>query len=740
MENREITKIFKVEGMSCAGCARNIEETLKRVPGVVYASVNFATENAVVVYDPGKVKPADLAKKVETIGYRLMEDARKEIDEDYVRMMRERFLYALSFTIPGVILMLLEMSKFTIPYSGIIQVLISSFVIFWIGSQIMKSFIRSIVHGVFGMDVLIGLGTITSLLTGIMNIVGFNISNYALIGAMIMMFHLLGRYLEAMAKGKAIGAIKELVKLGAKKANVIRDDREIEIPIEELEIGDIVIVKPGEKVPSDGIIIEGDTYIDESMVTGESIPVRKSIGDRVIGATVNQLGSIKVRIDKLGKDTFLSQIIRLVEEAQGSKIPIQELADKITGIFVPIVLLISLGVFLFWILFPEVGRHILLRFSPVIPWVNLGSNVLSQAISAMVATLVIACPCALGLATPTALMVGSGVSAQKGILIKSGEAVQRMKDIDVLIFDKTGTLTVGKPSVTYLWSKLDEREFLEIVASIENSSEHPLAKAIVEYAIEKGIVPKPVSTFSAVPGRGGKAILNNRTYTIGNKNFLIENGYDVSLYEERLNSLERESNSVVLVADDLGIIGFIGVSDILKDDSKEVIKTLKRLGLKVIVLTGDNASIASAIKDKLEIDHIIAEVLPEDKMRIIKTLQGQGHKVAMVGDGINDAPALRQADVGIAMGIGTDIAIEAGDIVLINGDIKNVVRAILLSREIFRRIKQNLFWAFFYNVIAIPVAGLGLLHPVIAELAMAFSSINVITNSLRLKGVKLDET
>jgi len=358
----------------------------------------------------------------------------------------------------------------------------------------------------------------------------------------------------------------------------------------------------------------------------------------------------------------------------------------------------------------------------------------------MVATLVIACPCALGLATPTALMVGSGVSAQKGILIKSGEAVQRMKDIDVLIFDKTGTLTVGKPSVTYLWSKLDEREFLEIVASIENSSEHPLAKAIVEYAIEKGIVPKPVSTFSAVPGRGGKAILNNRTYTIGNKNFLIENGYDVSLYEERLNSLERESNSVVLVADDLGIIGFIGVSDILKDDSKEVIKTLKRLGLKVIVLTGDNASIASAIKDKLEIDHIIAEVLPEDKMRIIKTLQGQGHKVAMVGDGINDAPALRQADVGIAMGTGTDIAIEAGDIVLINGDIKNVVRAILLSREIFRRIKQNLFWAFFYNVIAIPVAGLGLLHPVIAELAMAFSSINVITNSLRLKGVKLDET
>jgi len=371
MENREITKIFKVEGMSCAGCARNIEETLKRVPGVVYASVNFATENVVVVYDPGKVKPADLAKKVETIGYRLMEDARKEIDEDYVRMMRERFLYALSFTIPGVILMLLEMSKFTIPYSGIIQVLISSFVIFWIGSQIMKSFIRSIVHGVFGMDVLIGLGTITSFLTGIMNIVGFNISNYALIGAMIMMFHLLGRYLEAMAKGKAIGAIKELVKLGAKKANVIRDDREIEIPIEELEIGDIVIVKPGEKVPSDGIIIEGDTYIDESMVTGESIPVRKSIGDRVIGATVNQLGSIKVRIDKLGKDTFLSQIIRLVEEAQGSKIPIQELADKITGIFVPIVLLISLGVFLFWILFPEVGRHILLRLSPVIPWVNL---------------------------------------------------------------------------------------------------------------------------------------------------------------------------------------------------------------------------------------------------------------------------------------------------------------------------------------------------------------------------------
>jgi len=740
MENREITKVFKVEGMSCAGCARNIEETLKKTPGVIDVSVNFTTDNAVVVYDPEKVKPTDLVKKVEDIGYRLMEDARIEIDENQVQIIKKRFLYALLFTIPGVVLMLLEMSNFTIPYSGIIQVFISSFVIFWAGSQVIKSFLRSIVHGVFGMDVLIGLGTITSFFTGIMNIIGFNISNYALIGAMIMMFHLLGRYLETMAKGKAIGAIKELVKLGAKKANVIRGDREIEVPIEELEIGDIVIVKPGEKVPSDGVIIEGDTYIDESMVTGESIPVRKSVGDRVIGATVNQLGSIKVKIDKLGKDTFLSQIIRLVEEAQGSKVPIQELADKITGIFVPLVLLISLGVFLFWMLFPEAGRHILSNLSHIIPWINLESSVLSQAISAMVATLVIACPCALGLATPTALMVGSGVSAKRGILIKSGEAIQRMKDIDVLIFDKTGTLTLGKPRVTYLWSKLDEREFLEIVASIENNSEHPLAKAIVEYAIERGIVPKKVRAFSAIPGRGGKGMFNDRTYTIGNKNFLIENGYDVSFYEERLNSLEREFNSVVLVADDLGIIGFIGISDILKDDAKEVIKTLKRLGIEVVVLTGDNARTASAMKDKLEVDRIIAEVLPEDKMRIIEALQEQGHRVAMVGDGINDAPALRQADVGIAMGTGTDIAIETGDIVLVNGDIKNVIRAILISKEIFRRIKQNLFWAFFYNVIAIPVAGLGLLHPVIAELAMAFSSINVIINSLRLKGVKLDET
>lgn len=737
MEDRNITQIFKVDGMSCAGCARSIEKGLKRKDGIIDIRVSIATEKAIVTYDPDKITLDEILDSVESLGYRFLED--KDEEDKQLEAARRRVFSALILTLPGIIFMLMDMTGLLrFNYSDLVQTILSIPVIFWSGRYVIKSFFNSVKNKIFGMDVLIGLGSIASFSTGIMQLLGFNISNYALVGAMIMTIHLLGRYLETMAKGRANKAIRSLIELGAKKANVIREGKEIEVPIEDLYIGDIVIVRPGEKIPSDGVIIEGETYIDESMVTGEPIPVRKTVGDPVIGSTINQLGVVKVKITKLGKDTFLSQIVRLVEEANSSKVPIQELADRITGIFVPTILVISLGVFLFWLLFPELGRSILMRFSHLLPWINLNNTVLSQAISAMISTLVIACPCALGLATPTALMVGNGISAKLGILIRNGKVIQLMKDVNIVVFDKTGTLTKGKPEVTYVWSRLEEKEFLKVVSSIENASEHPLAKAIVNYANDKGVSPGDINSFEVIPSRGIKASLDGRNYLIGSISFFLDDGYDISMYRERINGLEKDGNSIILVAEDSEIIGIIGVSDTLKDNSKEAIDRLKSLNISTILLTGDNLKTALAIKERLGLDDVIAEVLPQDKMKIIKDLQAKGNIVAMVGDGINDAPALRQADVGIAIGTGTDIAIESGDIVIVNGDVLNIPRAILLSREIFKKIKQNLFWAFFYNTISIPIAGLGLLHPIIAELAMAFSSINVITNSLRLRRIRLE--
>lgn len=735
MVEDKVTKTFKVKGMSCAGCARKIENNLNKIDGV-YATVNIATEKAIVTYDPEKAREKELFDLVESLGYKLIDDTEEDSQMDLVK---KRFLISVAFTLPGIVIMIIDMlNLLEIPYIDLIQIFISVPVIFWAGFHIIKSSIVSISHRTFGMDVLISLGTLASFMTGVIRLLGFNIANYALVGAMIMTIHLLGRYLETLAKGRATRAISQLLELGVKKANVIRDGEEIEVPVEELKIGDVVIVRPGGKIPSDGVIVEGDTYIDESMVTGEPIPVKKTIGDSVIGATINQSGVIKVRITRLGKDTFLSQIIRLVEEAQGSKVPIQELADRITGIFVPVVLVISLGVFLFWLIYPEAGRAILVNFSSIFPWINLENNTISQAISVMVSTLVIACPCALGLATPTALIVGSGIGAEKGILIRSGKSIEIMKDVNTIVFDKTGTLTKGRPEVTYIWSKLNSEEFLRIIASIENNSEHPLARAIVEYAIKKNIPLVKVESFVSIPGRGIRASLDGKEYLVGSVNFLIENGYDPSIYGERLGALERETNSIILAADETEILGIVGVSDAPKDNAREVIEELKSLHIKTIMLTGDSKKNALYMKEKLGLDDVIADVLPQEKMMIIKQLQSQGRVIAMVGDGINDTPALKQADVSIAMGTGTDIAIEAGDIVLVNGDISNVLNAIKLSKEIFKKIRQNLFWAFFYNIIAIPLAGLGLLHPVIAEIAMAFSSINVITNSLRLRRFNFD--
>jgi len=513
------------------------------------------------------------------------------------------------------------------------------------------------------------------------------------------------------------------------------DGEEREVPIEEVEVGDIMVVRPGEKIPTDGLAVEGKSFVDEAMATGESMPVSKAEGDEVIGATINQQGVLKVRATRVGADTFLSQVIRMVEECQGSKVPIQALADRITAYFVPAILVTSALTFLMWVIFPETFKGVVSWASAFIPWVDPSLGVVSLAIFAAIAVLVIACPCALGLATPTALMVGSGMGAENGILIRSGEAIQTMKDVRVIVFDKTGTITKGKPEVTDVVASdgASVGEVLKVAASLESSSEHPLGRAIVERAKQEGLELLKAEGFEAVSGKGIKAELNGFRALVGSRKLMEEEEIDYSSMEPELERLEGEAKTAVLVAYDGSAIGAIAIADTIKEDSAAAIAELERMGLKTAMITGDNRKTAEAIAKKVGISKVVAEVLPDRKVAEIQNLQKESGPVAMVGDGINDAPALTQADVGIAIGTGTDIAIESSDITLVSGELSAVVSAIKLSKATFRKIRQNLFWAFFYNMIAIPVAMLGLLHPVIAEIAMAMSSINVVTNANRLR-------
>jgi Cu+-exporting ATPase len=596
------------------------------------------------------------------------------------------------------------------------------------------------------MDVLIAMGSLAALSTGFVKLlhafgIGADFHSFAMIGGMIMAFHLTGRYIETKAKGSASQAIRKLLTLGAKEASVIRDGEEVKIPISQLKIGDVMLVRPGEKIPTDGEVIEGESSVDESIATGESMPVEKTEGDEVIGATLNTNGVLKVKATKIGKDTFLNQVIKMVEEAQGSRIPIQDFADRVTNVFVPVVLLLALSTLTAWLVFPDFFRGLVVWASDFIPWVNpdLGSTAL--AFYAMIAVLVIACPCALGLATPTALMVGSGLGAENGILIRKGEAIQRMKDVDTIVLDKTGTITKGKPEVTDViaFGDISEDELLKLAASVENNSEHPLARAVVNAASEKNIQLKKSIGFESVTGKGVKAIVGDGAVGVGTASLMEELGAEIT--EERVQQkqqLEEEAKTVVYVSQAGNLLGILGIADEVKSDSLEAITEFRKLGLKTIMLTGDNAKTGRAIADKVGIDEVIAEVLPDQKSEEIRKLQQSGKVVAMVGDGINDAPALTLADVGIAIGTGTDVAIESGDIVLVKGDLPGVLRAINLSKATFTKIKQNLFWAFFYNLIMIPLAVVGMLHPLLAEAAMAFSSINVVLNSKRLGKAELD--
>ncbi len=743
--------ILRIGGMTCASCSQTIEKALKKTEGVEEANVNLATEKATVVYNQAITDYEKIKMAVEDTGYQVLarEDARAKYEEEEAREIqvyetaKKRALIAWGLTIPIILWMIPEM-VFGIAWPNptvfnIGQIALAAPVLFYPGLTTYKSAVKAITHRSANMDVLIMLGTFASFLTGPPSFIA-PIANYAGVSAMIMTFHLTGRYIEAKAKGRASQAIRKLLELEAKTATILREGREVEVPMDEVIVGDVMIIRPGAKIPTDGLVIEGESGVDESMATGESMPVRKKPGDNVIGATLNQRGLLKVKAIKIGKDTFLSQVIKMVEEAQGSKVPIQEFADRVTSYFVPVVLLIAVGTLALWLIFPASMGSVGVWASQFLPWVDPNLSVLSLAIVATVSSLVIACPCALGLATPTVLMVGSGIGAENGVLIRRGEAIQTLKDVRVIVFDKTGTITKGKPEVTDIVaaSGFDAGDVLRWAASVEQGSEHPLAEAIIREAEKEELELHQLEKFEAITGRGIVGEISGQsTILIGNRRLMEDNDIDYAALEPELVRLEDEAKTAVIVAKDGTSVGIVAEADTLKEDSVEAIAELEKMGLQTTILTGDNRRTGEAIARKVGISRVLAEVLPDQKVAEIMRLQEEMGLVAMVGDGINDAPALTQANVGIAIGTGTDIAIEAGDVVLVRGDLSGVVMAIKLSKATFRKIKTNLFWAFIYNIVMIPFAMLGLAHPIIAEIAMAISSITVVTNANLLRRAKI---
>ncbi|MDI3309975.1 MAG: heavy metal translocating P-type ATPase [Thermoanaerobacterium sp.] len=714
-------------GMSCASCATKIEKTLNKLPGVYKANVNFATEEASVEYNSDAISVEQMTKAIRDIGY----DAKQKKDSalDYEKNEREaeikktKAMVIISSILTFPLLLAMVLKVFKLP-AGILempwfQILLATPVQFIIGYRYYKGAWHNLKNMSANMDTLVALGTSAAYFYSLCNVFTkpmSEIHNYLYFEASAVVITLitLGKMLEAIAKGKTSEAIKKLMGLQAKTARVIRNGEEIDIPIEEVEVGDIVVVRPGEKIPVDGVIVEGSSAIDESMITGESIPVDKNVNDEVIGATINKTGTFKFKATKVGKDTVLSQIIKMVEDAQGSKAPIQEIADKVSGVFVPVVIGIAVITFLIW--------YLILG--------NFNAGIISA-----VSVLVIACPCALGLATPTSVMVGTGKGAENGILIKGGEYLQKAKEINAIVLDKTGTITKGEPVVTDVisFSELKKDDLLYLAAIAEKNSEHPLGKAIVNKSKENcEKLPDP-SKFETIPGYGICAIINEKEYYIGNRRLMDRQNVDISDIKSSLEELEKEGKTVMILSSECKALGVIAVADVPKEDSAKAIQELKALNIDVYMITGDNARTAEAIAKQVGIDHVLAEVLPEKKAEEVIKLQKQGKIVAMVGDGINDAPALAQSDLGIAIGTGTDVAIETSDITLISGSLMSLVTAIKLSRATMRNIYQNLFWAFIYNTIGIPFAAAGLLNPAIAGGAMAFSSVSVVSNALRLR-------
>jgi Cu+-exporting ATPase len=741
------TSTIRIGGMTCASCSQAITRSLIKTEGVKDANVNLATEKATVSFYLGKTSYAEIKKAIEDTGYQVLEreDKKARFEEEARReqkklaVAKNKALISWALAIPIMLWMIPEMffgvALPNVAIFNIGMIALAAPVLFIPGWATYRSAAKAVWHRNANMDVLIMLGTLASFLTGPPSFFT-PLTNYAGVSAMIMSFHLTGRYVEAKAKGRASQAIRRLFELEAKTARILKDGKEFEVSVDDLEKGDVMVVRPGEKIPTDGIVEEGESGVDESMATGESMPVQKKRGDTVIGATINQRGLLKVKATKIGEETFLSQVIKMVEEAQGSKVPIQEFADRVTSYFVPMVLTLALATLVMWLAFPQVIGSVGVWASQFLPWVDPTLDVGSLAIFATVATLVIACPCALGLATPTVLMVGSGMGAENGVLIRRGEAIQTLKDVKVMVFDKTGTITKGQPEVTDIIPAkgYSKKEVLRFAASVEKGSEHPLAEAIINKAKAEGLELSKLERFEAVTGRGIKAEVKGQSIVlVGNKKLMDESEIDYTGLEQELMRLEDEAKTVMLIAENGKCVGVIAEADILKDDSLEAIAELEKLGLQTAILTGDNRRTAEAIARKVGISKVLAEVLPDKKVAEIRRLQEDVGLIAMVGDGINDAPALTQANVGIAIGTGTDIAIEAGDVVLVRGNLSDVVKAVKLSRATFRKIRQNLFWAFFYNMVMIPFAMMGLAHPVIAEAAMAFSSVTVVTNANLLR-------
>ncbi len=739
-----------IGGMTCAACSARVERTLNKLDGVLEARVNLATEKASVDYLPGQVGIADLKNAISKLGYFIKEEAgetpseKGEKEEDDVRKVREarrRLIIAWAFTGPMMLIMGVMMfwhiHLFHL-YHNAIMFILATPVVFWAGHQTNKSAIKGLMNLNPNMDALIFLGTFSSYAISIFSFF-VNIPNFAECAAMIMAFNLIGRYLETKARGRASQAIKKLLKLEAKSARILLDGREVEVPIEKVAVGDLMVVRPGEKIPTDGIVVSGMSSVDESMATGESMPVSKKEGDGAIGATINQQGLLTIKATKVGKDTFLSHVIRMVEECQGTKVPIQVLADKITYFFVPTIIGLSVVTFIAWLIAPSFFLSIANRAQGYLPWVNPSLGYIILALFASITVLVIACPCALGLATPTALMVGSGMGAERGILIRRGEAIQTLQNIKAVVFDKTGTITSGKPGVTDIipCDSLDGQRLLTMAASLESGSEHPLGKAVMAESKERGLDLLKLEGFEALTGQGVKGRIDGQEILIGSPRLFEGKGIAFDPVKPALEKLEDEAKTVVLVAVDGRTAGIIGIADRIKGDSVNAIGELRRMGFQTVMITGDNTRTARAIAEKVGIERVLAEVMPGDKVDEIKRLQDKLGMVAMVGDGINDAPALTQANVGIAIGTGTDIAIESSDITLVRGELSAVVSAVKLSSNTFRKIKQNLFWAFFYNLIAIPVAVMGLLHPVMGMSAMAISSLFVVTNSLMLRRTRI---
>lgn len=747
-EEKPMEKVtLKVKGMHCVSCANNIEKTLGKTDGVESANINFAVEKVTIEYDPKKIELKDIEKKVSDIGFQLvLEDendykANEEIDEDEIEVNKAKRKMLISLAISGIMMTIMMINMFVIPVPGYlpIVVLLGLPVVFGTGWHVHVGSFKALKNKSPNMDVLVSLGSLPPYLIGLL---GFfiPIQTFVEMATTIMTFHLLGKYLEVRAKGKASQAIKKLLEMGAKSSRIIVDGREIDVPIKDLQIGDIMLVRPGEKIPTDGVVVEGSSLVDESMATGESMPVKREKGHEVIGATINKQGFLKVKVTKIGKDTFLSQVIKMVEECQGSKVPIQEFADRVTGYFVPAIIIITIATFISYNVFPKFHLGIIEWASTFLPWVNPDANPLTLAFITATAVLVISCPCALGLGTPTALMVGSGKGAERGILIRNGEAIQTLKDVKAIAFDKTGTITKGKPEVTdvILLNDANEKDIFYYAATIENASEHPLAYAIVEKANSEKINLGEVTNFNAIVGMGVEGYIDGEKVLVGNRKLMNENKISYKDHEKELIRLEEEAKTAMLISRGNKLLGIIAVADPIKEDSKRAIEELESMGIKTAMITGDNKRTADAIGRKVGISHVISEVLPDGKVEEIKNLQKQYDVVAMVGDGINDAPALKQSNVGVAIGTGTDIAIEAADITLVRGELGGVISSIKLSKATFRKIKENYFWAWFYNAVAIPVAVLGLLHPMIGAGAMAISSLNVVYNSLRLKKVNIE--